>query len=181
MKKLLNKLIQKHHISDERVIKIVTARIQKDATDILLLKLKDEIKKQQDNPDDVSFLVRYFTLKAMKLLNYFKIYDEIAIKAIQYSVQDATMLYYMIHDYRRTVSASLILRYANVAYSLSYDLPIALITGASTVDIIAKFTADKEELKKMVQEVEGLENSEMQELNRWDTELQNLLQNNGDN
>ena len=46
--------------------------------------------------------------------------------------------------------------------------------------LIEEYLKDKNELKELVHEAEGLEDFEMETLNKWDTHLNNLLLNKGE-
>lgn len=179
MESTIDELRDKAIISDETTMKLLSSRVLMDCTEFLLKKLQEEYEAKQDLPEDMSWLIGKYLKLLDQSIKHWNIDETVwrdIVRDTFQSLKDSCTLYLMVHDVSRTVSASLMLRYSNVAYSLSYSLQN---DDEAKNEIIESFLRDKEELKQTVQSLNGLEDKEMQELNRWDSHLDKLLKNDG--
>lgn len=84
------------------------------------------------------------------------------------------------HPLRRR-SATLMLKYSNVTFGFAYAFQVATLTNNEheRSKVMSDFLEDKKSLRTIVKNLEGLEDTEMSILNRLDSNLERLLNNNG--
>ena len=84
------------------------------------------------------------------------------------------------HPARRR-SATLMLKYSNVTFGFAFAFQVATLTNneREKSQVMSDFLEDKKNLRDIVDHLEGLEDAEMDILNRLDSNLERLLNNNG--
>ena len=185
MNSTIDKLRAEGSLSDESLMKFISSKVLMEMTDYILEKLQTECKDHQDLPDDMSWLIGKYLKEIDDYIKRWNIDETVwrgYLRSTFQSMKDNCALYSLVHDVSRTVSASLMLRYSNVAYTLSYELKYATLQNIDGIkeEIIEDFIHAKEDLKSIVKSLKGLEDEEMRELNRLDSHLAALLKNNGD-
>lgn len=84
------------------------------------------------------------------------------------------------HPARRR-SATLMLKYSNVTFGFAFAFQVATLTNneREKSQVMSDFLEDRKNLRDIVDHLEGLEDAEMDILNRLDSNLERLLNNNG--
>lgn len=186
MKNILDYLIAKHHISNERIVKIIASFILYDSTTVLLERVQKDVRERRGAPSKgvIEMAEKYMEMFTRWMVQYdipASLSDLIRLFLIR-AINDNISVYYMIYNPLRTNSAMMILRYANVSYSLGFQLPISIIDNdeEKRQSITNDFLTVKKGLKDLVENFGGFEAIEIAYLRKWDEHLNDLLLKNGE-
>ena len=191
---IIDELIEKYHISFDRVVKILSSFALRYFCENILIKL-DEERNTISQADIAKVEAELENLKIKLLLKIslewpieFKFSQRIAdpiLEPVAEIIDNLISLYNLFHVPKRVYSSMCLLRAQELALGLAFELPIAKIKNERVNPIINKFMVEKSRLKEQVEIIINspdthLDVFEISQLSNIDRLLDELLAIRGD-
>ena len=171
----INSLLTNDVINQEQAMELVTTLILYYYTGDLI----DCLEHDGSIPNEDQYVRMYCNWTAEHKIES-QISDPFTI-FLSRAMRDTKNLFIIARHPLRTCSASLMLKYSNITYGFGFAFQVVTLTNdeRKRSKVMSDFLEDKNALCTIVKHLEGLEDAEMSILNRLDSNLEKLLNNNG--